>query len=66
MAAQAALAILARESMWGLALKQSYANWSHQYVRQRAFLAAFVVLLVARPPFGRHSPLWATGILTRM
>ena len=26
MAAQAALAILARESMWGLALKQSYAN----------------------------------------
>jgi hypothetical protein len=27
-------------------------------------VAAFVVLLAAR--FGRHSPLWATGILTRM
>ena len=27
---------------------------------------AFVVLLARRRSFGRHSPLWATGILTRM
>ena len=28
--------------------------------------AAFVGLLAARRRFGRHSPLWAIGILTRM